>query len=231
MYSTFLTFKAFAENQFTTTFKILRTDGGGEYTSNQFVAFLNTSGIKHELSCPHTSSQNGISERKHRHLVKTTIALLHQSCVPLHFLFDVVATAIFLINRLPSSKLHNMTPFEKLFHKSPDFDFLKVFGCRCYPWLRPYASHKLAPRSIPCIFLGYHPSYKGYRCLDPITHKVYVSRHVTFDEHYFPFSSPSLTTSSHASPSLRTFFWGPASLCFFSFYFSCHYCPTVSSPT
>ncbi|GMP89176.1 hypothetical protein CsSME_00040856 [Camellia sinensis var. sinensis] len=37
----------------------------------------------------------------------------------------------------------------------------KIFGCRCYPWLRPYTSHKLQPKSIPCVFIGYHPSVKG----------------------------------------------------------------------
>jgi hypothetical protein len=39
-------------------------------------------------------------------------------------------------------------------------------------------------RSKPCIFLGY--SYAGYKCLDPFTNKVYLSRHVVFDEYTFP---------------------------------------------
>jgi len=48
----------------------------------------------------------------------------------------------------------------------------------------PYTANKLEYRSKPCIFLGY--SYVGYRCLDPLTNKVYLSRHVVFYEHSFP---------------------------------------------
>lgn len=47
-----------------------------------------------------------------------------------------------------------------------------VFGCQCFPWLKPYTSHKLQPISIPSVILGYHPAVKGYRCLDPQTGKV-----------------------------------------------------------
>jgi hypothetical protein len=52
------------------------------------------------------------------------------------------------------------------------------------PTFTPFGLHKLEYRSKPCIFLGY--SYAGYKCLDPITNKVYLSRHVVFDEQNFP---------------------------------------------
>jgi hypothetical protein len=47
--------------------------------------------------------------------------------------------------------------------------------------------HKLAPRSLPCIFLGYPADTKGYRCYDPESRRVLTSRHVSFDESCFPF--------------------------------------------
>ncbi|KAM0908576.1 hypothetical protein ACQ4PT_015368 [Festuca glaucescens] len=50
------------------------------------------------------------------------------------------------------------------------------------------APHKLAPRTVPCVFLGYPANAKGYRCYDPISHRVITSRHVYFDEHCFPFA-------------------------------------------
>lgn len=60
-----------------------------------------------------------------------------------------------------------------------------MFGCLCYPLLRPYGLHKLEYRSKPCIFLRY--KYAGYKCLDPvITNKVYLSRHAIFNEDFFP---------------------------------------------
>lgn len=210
VFAKFVAFKAYVENQFTTSLQVLRTDGGGEYGSNEFSAFLTKHGIVHQLSCPHTPSQNGVAERKHRHLIEITIALLHQSSLPLSYWFDALATAVFLVNRLPSTTLHHNTPFEVLFHSLPDYSLFRVFGCPCFPWLRPYTAHKLQPRSIPCVFIGYHPSYKGYRCLDMSTGRVYISRHVRFFENVFP-CAPS-SSLHHVPPAptlsaLRNFFW------------------------
>ena len=47
--------------------------------------------------------------------------------------------------------------------------------------------HKLSSRSRRCIFIGYAFNYKGYRCLDPQTDQVYVSRHVLFHKDVFPY--------------------------------------------
>lgn len=79
---------------------------------------------------------------------------------------------------------------------------LKPFGCCCFPWLRPYTSNKLEPRSTPCIFLGYCSGTKGYRCLDPIAHRVYISRHVKFIEHDFPYHT--LLSNAQLASSVST---------------------------
>ncbi|KAH9652916.1 retrovirus-related pol polyprotein from transposon RE1 [Citrus sinensis] len=65
---------------------------------------------------------------------------------------------------------------------------MKVFGCSCYPYLRPYNHHKLQFRSGKCVFLGYSSLHKGYQCLHP-SGRVYISNHVIFDESSFPFKS------------------------------------------
>lgn len=70
--------------------------------------------------------------------------------------------------------------------------------------------HKLHPRSMRCIFLGYPPDHQWYRCNDPSTDRVLVSRHVVFDETVFPFSDPTLSeaynflddTHTHGSKNL-----------------------------
>ncbi|CAL5391000.1 unnamed protein product [Camellia sinensis] len=207
VFTKFIEFKAFVENQFTVKLQILRTDNGTEYLGLKFQEFLRTHGIDHQLSCPYTPPQNGVAERKHRHIIETTIALLQQSGVPLAYWFDTVATAVYLINRMPSSKLHNQSPFEMLFHQLPDYHFLKPFGCLCFPWLKPYAHHKLQPRSIACVFLGYIPSVKGYRCLDSSTGHIYVSRHVVFHENTFPFLDSSSQVPSSSLSQYKSFFW------------------------
>ncbi|KAH9608499.1 hypothetical protein KSS87_012355 [Heliosperma pusillum] len=43
-------------------------------------------------------------------------------------------------------------------------------------------SNKLSPRSVRCVFLGYASGYKGNRCFDPHSGRVYIRRNVHFQE-------------------------------------------------
>lgn len=90
--------------------------------------------------------------------------------------------AVYLMNRLLTPILDKVSPFETLFKSKPNYNRLKVFGCLCYPWLRPYASHKMSQKSVPCVSLGYSKSQSAYMCLDLASNNVYVSRYVLFDE-------------------------------------------------
>lgn len=93
---------------------------------------------------------------------------------------------MFLINRLPSKVLLNISPHEKLFLKPPDYAFLRVFGCLCYHLLRPYNKHKLDFCYTLCVFLGCCSNQHGYKCLDSSI-RVYLSRCVRFHESVFLF--------------------------------------------
>ncbi|KAM2632205.1 hypothetical protein EV1_022967 [Malus domestica] len=208
VYSTFVIFKNYVENLTGNKIKTVRSDSGGEFVSSSFKSYLHTHGILHQLSCPHTPEQNGCVERKHRHLVETARTLLVQSHVPHQYWVEAFTTALYLINRLPISKL-SQSPWELLFHNVPDYSRLKVFGCLCFPWLKPYVPSKLDGKSTKCVFLGYSLQHKGYRCLDPQTQRVYISRHVIFDETTFPFSASShsvLSDSSSSSPNFDLVF-------------------------
>ncbi|RVW98402.1 Retrovirus-related Pol polyprotein from transposon TNT 1-94 [Vitis vinifera] len=69
VFRTFTEFLAYVDNQFSTSIKTLHTDSGGEYLSTEFQAFLASKGIIHQRSCPSTPQQNGVAERKNRHLL------------------------------------------------------------------------------------------------------------------------------------------------------------------
>jgi histone deacetylase 1/2 len=138
---------------------------------------------------PHAYQQNGSAERKHRHIVEVGIALLANASMPLKYCDDAFLRATFLINLLPSKVIDFDTPTEKLLHTKPNYESLCVFGCACWPNLRPYIKHKLSFHSKRCVFLGYSTRHKGVKCLDVSTGCVYVSRDVVFDENTFPFTS------------------------------------------
>ena len=71
VFSRFLEFKEKVEGEFRRKIKRLRTDNGGEYTSGEFNQFCSRQGIRRQLTCADTSQQNGIAERKIRHLTET----------------------------------------------------------------------------------------------------------------------------------------------------------------
>ena len=69
--------KALVEKSTGQKLKTLRTDNGGEYTSEMFDSYLKKEGIKHELTIPKTPEQNGVAERINRTLVEMGRAMLH----------------------------------------------------------------------------------------------------------------------------------------------------------
>ena len=112
------------------------------------------------MSCPYTPQQNGMAERKHRHIVELGLSMIFQSKLPLKYWLESFFTANFVINLLPTSTLdNNESPFQKLYGKAPEYSALRVFGCACYPTLRDYAATKFDPRSLKFVFLGYNEKY------------------------------------------------------------------------
>ena len=81
----------------------------------------------------------------------------------------------------------------------------------CYPWLRPYTTHKLESRSKPCVFLGYSLTQSAYHCIDPTTSKIYVSRYVHFVESLFPFTHLPQHLPRPQSTTIAT--WFPPPIC------------------
>jgi hypothetical protein len=185
--SVFTRFKQVVEKFFQKPIISIYSDCGGEFTTLK--SFLETHGITHFFTPPHTPEHNGTAERRHRHVRETGLTLLSQASLPLQFWSHAFLTAVYLINRMPTPILSLQSPFAKLFGRPPNYTKLRVFGCLCYPWLKPYTKHKLEPRSRPCVFLGYSPTQSVYKCLDPTTHRIFISRHVNFVENIFPYSS------------------------------------------
>lgn len=139
--------------------------------------FLAQHDISHMTSPPHKPEHNGIGERRHRHIVEMGLSLLsHASTLKSYWTYALLShastlksywtyafsTAVYLMNRMPSSLLEFTTPFKSLHGHSPFYQKLRVFGCSCFPWLRPYTSHKLDAKSTPCVFLGYSITQSAY---------------------------------------------------------------------
>lgn len=182
------TFFKFVQTHFHTSIKSIRSDNGLEFDSMLCKQFFASNGIVHQTSCPYRPQQNGRVERKHRFILEIARALKFHSNVPLHLWGDCVLTAVHLINRLPTPLLDNKTPYEVLYKEQPTYDHLRVFGCLAIASNPIVTTDKFAARGLPCVFLGYPPTKKGYRLLNLSTMTEFLSRDVKFHEEIFPFS-------------------------------------------
>jgi histone deacetylase 1/2 len=183
VFQKFRDFQNHVERLFDKKILAIQTDWGGEY--QKLNSFFQRVGISHLVSCPHAHQQNGPAERKHRHIVEVGLSLLAYASMPLKYWDEAFNTAVYLINRLPSKVIQSQTPMERLFGSSGDYSLLRIFGCACWPNLRPYNKHKLEFRSKQCAFLEYSNLHKGYKCLDISTGRIYISRDIVFDETVF----------------------------------------------
>uniref|UniRef100_A0A2N9FH39 Integrase catalytic domain-containing protein n=1 Tax=Fagus sylvatica TaxID=28930 RepID=A0A2N9FH39_FAGSY len=163
----------------------------GNTFKKELSAYFHAYGIIHQTSCVDTPQQNGVAERKNRHLLEVARSLMFAMNVPKSFWGDAVLTAAYLINRMPSKVLQFQTPLQSLSktHSLPTLLQIppKVFGCVCYVHIHKQHRSKLDPRAQKCIFLGYSTTQKGYKCYHPPSTKILVSMDVTFleDQAYF----------------------------------------------
>ncbi|CAL1378920.1 unnamed protein product [Linum trigynum] len=182
------------QTQFDRPVKIIRSDPGGEFSSAPLYEVYRSLGVLTRQSCPGISQQNGLVERKNRHVMDLTRALLLASHVPSRFWPEAVATAVRLINYQITPVLRNTSPFFALYSRHPDYSRLRVFGCLCFVLLPKRERTKLTSKTARCVFLGYSDIHKGYLCYDPVVQRVRIASTVVFFENsmfYSPGSSPS----------------------------------------
>jgi len=139
-------------------------------------------GIQRQFTCRYTPQQNGVAKRKNRHIVKVVYALMADNNMPHHYWAKAVTTAVYIMNRTPTTIVHGMTPKEKYSGRKPNLSHLKVFGCIAYVHVPDELRTKLDPKAEKCVFIGYSLEQKGYKCYNPVTRKMKVSRDVVFDE-------------------------------------------------
>jgi len=178
----FLNFKVMVEKEKAVSIKCLRSDGGGKYFSNESSEYLKEHGIQRKYSCSYSPQQDGVVERKYRHITKIANAMLNEKNLPNYFWAETRAIAIYIMNRTPTTIVHGMTLEEKFTGKKPDVSHLRVFDYITHVHVPNEKKSKLDPKVEKCIFIGYSLEQKIYRCLNPSIRKLQVSKDVVFDE-------------------------------------------------
>ena len=180
-------FKAWAEN--VTGHKLigLRSDRGGEYTSDAFATRLKAYGITHYKTVAGSPQQNGRAERWNRTIMEKALAMLHHAGLSHGFWKLAVDVAVHIYNCQPMHHLNWQCPQTLWNGTIPDISYFRVFGCKVFVHVpKEQRQGKLDKKAIEMIFVGYEPGSKGYCFWNPATRRIIVSCDVTFDEESFP---------------------------------------------
>ncbi|GJX59588.1 zinc finger, CCHC-type containing protein [Tanacetum coccineum] len=104
-FSTFKEFRQQIEMEMRMKLRMLRTDRGGEYTSNEFTKYCKENGIARQLTAPYLPQQNGVVERRNRTVLSTTRNMIKAMKLPLTFWAEAVRHAIYILNRVSTRAL------------------------------------------------------------------------------------------------------------------------------
>ena len=92
----FKSFKQMVEKEIGLHIKCLRSDGGGEYFSHEFSRFLAEQGVKRQFTCRYTPQQNGVDERKNRHIAEVARALMSGKDMPKYYWAKAVHLVVYI---------------------------------------------------------------------------------------------------------------------------------------
>ena len=108
---------------------------------------MHLAGVIHQTTCLYSPQQNGVVERKNKHLLEITWSLLVGRHVSSHLLGEALNSTVYLIKRTPSSVLNFRRPLDALLDHGtlPPVVLLapRIFGCMVYVYLHPHQRTKL----------------------------------------------------------------------------------------
>lgn len=152
----------------------LRSDNGGEYSSQAFTDFCQSHGIRRELTVPHILQQNGVAERKNRSLLDITRCLLIHKQLPSYLWGEAVRTACIILNLQSCKSSPDRIPVELFTGRKPSVADLRIFGSIVFVKDNSSNLGKLDTHFKECILLSHDDRAKGYRCFQPSKHRVFV---------------------------------------------------------
>ena len=146
-------FFCLVQTQFHSKVQVIRTDNGSEFVNAECNKLFTSLGIVHQRTCIHTPQQNGIAQRKHKHILEVARAIKFQGHISIKFWGHCILSVAYIINRLPTPVLHDKSPYEKFHKQQPSLQHLRVLGCLCFA-KNMYIQDKFQPRSVAAVHVG-----------------------------------------------------------------------------
>jgi hypothetical protein len=182
VFSKFKEFKSLIDNLSERNIKILKSDNGGEYTSNEFVNFCKYVRIKRELTTPYNPQQNGVAERKNITIMEAVKTMIYDQDISMCLWVEAAKTTVYVQNRLSHSALGFKTPEEVFSGKKLEVSHLKIFGCPVFVHIPKEKRNKMDLSGKKGIFVGYCEVSKAFIVYILGYQHIEINRDVTFDE-------------------------------------------------
>jgi len=197
----FLAFKAFVEKQSGHQILMLRSDNDEEYINNKFINFCIEHRIQMQHIVPYTPQQNGVAERKNRTLKEMANCMLQSKGLSLNFWAEAINCANYILNRIPTKVLKNITLEEAWISIKPDVSHFRVFGSEAWAHIIDEKHEALEPKSEKCIFVGYFEDVNRYRLIPLKSKNVIIRRDVKFVENISAYEPSSADMPPLSIPS------------------------------
>lgn len=130
--------------------------------------------------------------------------MLKEAQLPTEFWGEAVATAVYILNRSPTTALKGRTPHEVLTGSKPNVEHLRVFGCSVHSFVNQQQRRKFDATSTPGKFIGYCDNAKAFKVFDRLTKRVQVNRNVHFfEKKRWDWSNHAVSSATNFVPSIH----------------------------
>ncbi len=172
-------FEAWAKTQnHCVAIKVLHSDRGGEYLSEEFDKHLAATGTARQLTVHDTPQLNGVAECLNRTLVEKVWVLLHMAGLPQSMWGEALRHSTWLKNRTSTCALGGRTPWQALYGSPPNLSGLKRFGEAV--WVHDPEGSKLDPCARAGHWIGFDIESCGHRVYRAVNKAVGVEQNVYF---------------------------------------------------
>jgi hypothetical protein len=108
--------------------------------------------------------------------------MLDEYKTPDRFWAEAINTACYSINRIYLHRILKKTSYELLIGKKLNVSYFRVFGSKCFIFIKRGRKSKFAPKVVEGFLLGYDSNTRAYRVFNKSTGLVEVSCDIVFDE-------------------------------------------------
>ena len=180
--SRIMEWKGVAEGQSRTKLLKLRSDNGGEFTSNAFKSSMALLGVQLQTTPPRSPESNGVVERWNRTVQDKTRTVMSASLLRGYMWAEVLHAVNMLRNMTPVTNLV-CTPWEMWTGLKPNLSKLRVLGCKAFCQIPKSArGGKFELVSFVGVLVSYTSHNPTYRVWDRERQKVYDVAAPAFDE-------------------------------------------------